>query len=96
MDVAPRQAFVAGVVPPGERTATMGITNIAKSIGAAFGPLATGYLASRVRPGAWAVGLPLHHDSCITKTHAHACGVCWRTGRVQSESRGRRCIKPHT
>jgi hypothetical protein len=51
MDVAPRQAFVAGVVPPGERTATMGITNIAKSIGAALGPLATGYLASRVRSG---------------------------------------------
>ncbi|EFJ50190.1 hypothetical protein VOLCADRAFT_89065 [Volvox carteri f. nagariensis] len=47
MDVAPRASYVAGVVRPDERTAAMGIVNIAKSIGAAFGPLLTGWLAER-------------------------------------------------
>ncbi|GLI65707.1 hypothetical protein VaNZ11_009219 [Volvox africanus] len=47
MDVAPRASYVAGVVRPDERTAAMGIVNISKSIGAAFGPLLTGWLAER-------------------------------------------------
>ncbi len=48
MDVAPRASYVAGVVRPDERTAAMGIVNIAKSIGAALGPMLTGWLAERV------------------------------------------------
>ena len=32
-----------------ERTATIGITNICKSLGAAFGPLLTGWLAATNR-----------------------------------------------
>jgi hypothetical protein len=47
MDVAPRSAFVAGVVPVGERTAAMGVVNIAKTLDAATGPLLTGWVASR-------------------------------------------------
>ena len=47
MDVVPRQSYVSGVVPAEERTATMGITNIVRSLGAACGPLATGFLAAR-------------------------------------------------
>ncbi|KAG2482866.1 hypothetical protein HYH03_018211 [Edaphochlamys debaryana] len=47
MDVAPRSAYIAGVVRPEERTAAMGVVNIAKSVGAAFGPLITGWLAQQ-------------------------------------------------
>ncbi|KAG2431941.1 hypothetical protein HYH02_013159 [Chlamydomonas schloesseri] len=47
MDVAPRSAYVAGVVPAEERSAAMGVINIAKSLGAAFGPLITGWLAQQ-------------------------------------------------
>ncbi|KAG2445495.1 hypothetical protein HXX76_000111 [Chlamydomonas incerta] len=47
MDVAPRSAYVAGVVPADERSAAMGVINIAKSLGAAFGPLITGWLAQQ-------------------------------------------------
>ena len=46
MDVVPRQSYVSGIVPAEERTATMGITNIVRSLGAACGPLATGYLSA--------------------------------------------------
>ena len=48
MDVAPRSAYVAGVVPADERSVAMGVINIAKSLGAAFGPLITGWLAQQV------------------------------------------------
>jgi len=44
MDVAPRQSYVAGVVNADERTASMGITNIAKSLASSLGPLLTGWL----------------------------------------------------
>jgi MFS family permease len=46
MDVVPRQSYVSGIVPAEERTATLGITNIVRSLGAACGPLATGFLAA--------------------------------------------------
>ncbi|CAL8471841.1 g11383 [Coccomyxa elongata] len=45
MDVAPRQSFLAGIVSKSERTATMGIVNVVKSLSNSLGPLATGYLA---------------------------------------------------
>ena len=45
MDVVPRQSYVSGIVMPEERTTTMGITNIVRSLGAACGPLITGYLS---------------------------------------------------
>ena len=42
MDVAPRQSFIAGIVLPTERTVTLGLVNVVKSLAASFGPLATG------------------------------------------------------
>lgn len=39
--------LTAGVVLAEERTATMGITNVVKSLSGACGPLLTGYLASQ-------------------------------------------------
>lgn len=47
MDVAPRSAFLAAVVLPHERTAVMGMVNVAKTLGQSFGPLITGILAGK-------------------------------------------------
>ncbi|KAI8844513.1 MFS general substrate transporter [Chytriomyces cf. hyalinus JEL632] len=46
MDVGPRQAYVASIVPANERTAVIGLTNIVKSLGSSLGPLLAGYLIS--------------------------------------------------
>ena len=45
MDQAPRSAFLAAVVKPEERTATMGIANTVKTMSQSSGPLITGALA---------------------------------------------------
>ena len=47
MDVAPRQSYLAGVVRSDERTATIGIINVVKSLANALGPLITGWLVSK-------------------------------------------------
>lgn len=44
MDVAPRSAFLAAVVLPGERTAVMGLVNVVKTAAQSLGPLITGLL----------------------------------------------------
>lgn len=45
MDQAPRAAFIAAVVKPGERTAVMGITAMLRTLGSTIGPSLTGFLA---------------------------------------------------
>lgn len=45
MDQAPRQAFLAAAVLPGERTAVMGVVNVIKTLAQSGGPTATGALA---------------------------------------------------
>lgn len=45
MDQAPRQAFLAAVVLPNERTAVMGVVNVIKTLSQSAGPVVTGYLA---------------------------------------------------
>ncbi len=45
MDQAPRQAFLAAVVLPSERTAVMGVLNVVKTFSQSGGPVATGWLA---------------------------------------------------
>lgn len=47
MDTAPRSAFMAAIVLPNERTATMGIINIVKTVSQSLGPLITGVLYGR-------------------------------------------------
>lgn len=46
MDQAPRQAFIAAVVLPSERTAVMGVVNVVKTLSQSGGPVTTGWLAS--------------------------------------------------
>ena len=45
MDQAPRQAFIAAVVLPSERTAVMGVVNVVKTMSQSGGPVTTGWLA---------------------------------------------------
>jgi hypothetical protein len=45
MDQAPRQAFLAAAVLPGERTAVMGAVNVVKTCSQSVGPVITGWLA---------------------------------------------------
>ena len=47
MDQAPRQAFLAAALLPGERTAVMGIVNVVKTLSQSLGPVITGTLAGR-------------------------------------------------
>ena len=47
MDVAPRSAFLAAVLKPGERTAAMGFINVVKTLSQSAGPLITGVLAGK-------------------------------------------------
>ncbi|KAH6642366.1 major facilitator superfamily domain-containing protein [Boeremia exigua] len=49
MDQAPRSAFLSMVVLPEERTAVMGIVNIAKTLSQSAGPWVTGVLAGKGR-----------------------------------------------
>jgi len=45
MDVAPRSAFLAAIVPPKERTAILGLLNVVKTAAQSVGPLITGILS---------------------------------------------------
>ena len=47
MDQAPRQAFIAAAVLPGERTAVMGAVNTVKTLSQSVGPVVTGAFAER-------------------------------------------------
>jgi len=47
MDVAPRSAFLAAIVLPNERTATMGVINVVKTASQSIGPLITGLLVEK-------------------------------------------------
>lgn len=46
MDSAPRVAFMATILQPGERTSVMGAVNVVKTTAQSMGPLITGVLAS--------------------------------------------------
>jgi MFS family permease len=46
MDVPARQAYVAMVVAPDERSAAGGMTNLIRSLGSALGPILLGHLSS--------------------------------------------------
>jgi sugar phosphate permease len=47
MDVAPRSAFLAAILKPDERTMSMGLINLVKTVAQSLGPFLTGVLAGR-------------------------------------------------
>jgi len=71
MDVPTRKSYTMAVVAPDERTATAGITNVARSIGAALSPTLTGLAFSVAALGApffIAGGLKIAYDLAIYRT----------------------------
>lgn len=78
MDVVPRQSYVSGVVSAHDRTATIGVTNIVRSLGAACGPLVTGWLASKNLFG-WAFVL----SGCIQI--AYDLALLWSFRQLKAE-----------
>lgn len=71
MDVPTRQSYTMAVVAPDERTAASGITNIARSIGAAASPVLSGILMANPlffsAPFFLAGGLKIIYDLCLYK-----------------------------
>jgi MFS family permease len=69
MDVPLRQSYTVAVVSPDERSAAMGITSIARSVGAALSPAITGQLLGIAglagAPFVIAGGLKLIYDVLI-------------------------------
>lgn len=69
MDVPTRQSYVMAVVAPDERSAASGVTNIARSVGAAFSPVLTGVFLSLAglasMPFLLAGGLKLIYDALL-------------------------------
>ena len=51
MDVPARTSYVMAVVPPGERAAAAGVTNVPRSLVAAVGPALSGWMLSRTTFG---------------------------------------------
>ncbi|KAJ3242023.1 hypothetical protein HDU81_008895 [Chytriomyces hyalinus] len=47
MDVGPRTAFISSIVPANERTSVIGLITTVRTLGAAFGPFLTGFMAEK-------------------------------------------------
>ncbi|MBI4495123.1 MAG: hypothetical protein HY690_20300 [Chloroflexi bacterium] len=74
MDVPTRQSYTMAVVEPDERTATAGLTNVARSLASAVSPALTGYalsLAAFGLPFFIAGGLKIAYDLLIYATFRH-------------------------
>jgi len=73
MDVPTRQSYTMAVVDPDERTATAGITNVARSAAAAVSPVLTGFafsVAALGLPFFVAGGLKVAYDLLVYRTFA--------------------------
>jgi predicted MFS family arabinose efflux permease len=71
MDVPTRQSYAMAIVDPDERTATAGITNVARSVATAISPPIAGYAFSVAALGApflIAGGLKIVYDVLIWRT----------------------------
>jgi MFS family permease len=72
MDVPTRQSYTMAVVAPDERSAASGVTNIARSVGAALAPTLTGILLSTAGllnlPFFIAGGLKLTYDALLYRS----------------------------
>jgi MFS family permease len=71
MDVPTRQSYVMAIVAPDERTATAGITNVARAVASAFSPAITGVAFSAAALGLpfyLAGGLKILYDTLIYRT----------------------------
>jgi len=102
MDVAPRSAFLAAVLLPGERTAVMGITGMLRTLASTIGPSLTGWLAGSDRfwiafvvAGALRIGydLGLFVIFVNMKLHAHELPEEHEQGDEEAPSEAARVVE---
>jgi len=99
MDVPTRQSYTMAVVDPDERTATAGITNVARSAASAVSPAVSGFAFSVAALGApffIAGGLKIVYDLLVYATFRHVRppeeeqrAERRAAGRRQAEGQGR-------
>lgn len=75
MDVPTRQAYVAQVTAPGERTAALGITGLVRNVGWALGPPLAGAAMAL-----WGLGAPLLGGAGLKACYDVALYVSYRKG----------------
>jgi predicted MFS family arabinose efflux permease len=82
MDVPTRQSYTMAVVDPDERTATAGLTNVARSTASAISPTVTGWAFSVA-----ALGLPFFVAGAIKVVYDLLIFVSFRGLRPPEEQR---------
>lgn len=96
MDVPARQSYTMAVVEPDERSAASGITNIARSLGAAISPVLGGLLMANPflfnAPFFVAGGVKIIYDLCLYRMFQHVRPLM-ETNDISSEGEVKRCIK---
>ena len=85
MDVPARQSYIMAVVDPAERTATAGVTSLARSISQAAGPLVGGALLVPL-----GLGVPLIAAGALKATYDVLLFVAFRSRPAPGEAAHRR------
>jgi predicted MFS family arabinose efflux permease len=91
MDVPTRQSYTVAVVKPSERSAAAGITNIARSVGAAAAPVLAGPMLRALSvPGSplWLVGAPFYLAGGVKVAYDLALWRQFRSLKPPEERRG--------
>jgi MFS family permease len=89
MDVPARQSYIMAVVDPAERTATAGVTSLARSISQAAGPLVGGALLVPL-----GLGVPLIAAGALKATYDVLLFVAFRSRPAPGEAAHRREGEP--
>ncbi|HEU0237574.1 MAG TPA: MFS transporter [Candidatus Limnocylindrales bacterium] len=89
MDVPARQSYVMAVVDPAERTATAGVTSLARSISQAAGPLVGGALLVPL-----GIGVPLVAAGALKATYDVLLFIAFRSRPAPGEAAHRRDGEP--
>lgn len=87
MDVPARQSYVMAVVDPAERTATAGVTSLARSISQAAGPLVGGALLVPL-----GIGVPLVAAGALKATYDVLLFLAFRSRPAPGERGVRRAV----
>ena len=89
MDVPARQSYIMAVVDPAERTATAGVTSLARSISQAAGPLVGGALLVPL-----GLGVPLVAAGALKATYDVLLFIAFRSRPAPGEAAHRREGEP--
>jgi predicted MFS family arabinose efflux permease len=89
MDVPARQSYTMAVVDPDERTATAGVTSLARSVGQVLGPALAGLLLTPL-----GVGAPLVAGGLVKTTYDLSLFAFFRSRPTPEEASARAVPHP--